>query len=218
MTGPATPRKPRSGRIRRERCAAILAAAEEEFAINGYQGTSTAAIARRAGLAKAQVHYYFPAKEDLYRELLGSILDQWNCHLPGPETELEPTEVLTAYITAKLRLSWERPALSKIFAGEVLRGAPLLKEALFERQRAWLDQRRVLFGRWIEQGKMAPLDPDQLIFMIWATTQHYADYQAQVLAMMGREALTEADFTLVSEQVVGILLRGCGVEPRVQES
>nr|WP_242521579.1 TetR/AcrR family transcriptional regulator [Motiliproteus sp. SC1-56] len=190
-----------------------MAAAEQEFAINGFKGTSTSAIARRAGLAKAQVHYYFPSKEALYRELLRSIMDAWNCHLPGPETQQEPGEVLAGYINAKLRLSWERPALSKIFAGEVLRGAPLLREELFDRQREWLAQRTQLFQRWIEQGKMAPLDPTQLIFMIWAATQHYADYRAQVLAMMEQEELTETDFVTISEQVVAFLLRGCGVAP-----
>lgn len=203
---------PRTGRIRRERRATILAAAEQEFAINGYKGTSTNAIAQRAGLAKAQVHYYFPSKELLYRELLVSILDQWNCHLPGPETDQPPGVVLGNYITAKLRLSWERPELSKIFASEVLRGAPVLREHMFSAQRAWLDEREALFRRWIDEGRMRALDPTQLIFMIWSVTQHYADYQAQVLAMMGREALTEADFEAISAQVIDILLRGCGVE------
>tara|TARA_R110002167_G_scaffold110673_7_gene281304 strand:+ start:1108 stop:1794 length:687 start_codon:yes stop_codon:yes gene_type:complete len=202
---------PKTGRIRRKRVAMILAAAEQEFALNGFKGTSTRAVATRAGLAKAQLHYYFLTKEELYRALLASILNDWNCHLPGPETLLEPGQVLRNYITAKLRLSWDRPELSKIFAGELLRGAPVLKEYIFADQRQWLDQRELLFKRWIAEGKMLALDPLQLIFMIWSVTQHYADYQVQVEAMMGRTRLTEADFTQINEQVIGIILRGCGV-------
>jgi TetR/AcrR family transcriptional regulator len=214
-TGPKETEGPKSvnaGRIRRQRRAAILAAAEQEFAINGYKGTSTGSIAKRAGLAKAQLHYYFPAKEELYRELLGSVLEQWDCHLPGPETELAPAEVLRSYITAKLRLSWDRPELSKVFAGEVLRGAPVLKQYLIAGQRHWLDQREALFNRWIAEGKMLPIDPLQLVFMIWSVTQHYADYQTQVLLLMGQTSLTEQDFERISDQVVGIILRGCGID------
>jgi TetR/AcrR family transcriptional regulator len=199
------------GRIRRQRVAMILAAAEQEFAVNGFKGTSTGAIAARAGIAKAQLHYYFSTKEDLYRQLLGAILDDWNCHLPGSETEQEPAQVLRNYITAKLRLSWDRPELSKIFSGELLRGAPVLKEYMFADQRQWLDQRELLFKRWISEGKMLPVDPLQLIFMIWSVTQHYADYQAQVEFMMGERQLSEQDFSAISEQVIGIILRGCGV-------
>ncbi len=200
-----------SGRIRRQRRAAILAAAEQEFAINGFKGTSTGNIAKRAGLAKAQLHYYFPSKEELYVELLESTLEQWDCHLPGPETELEPADVLRSYITAKLRLSWDRPELSKVFAGEVLRGAPVLKQQMIAGQQQWLVQREALFNRWIAAGKMLPIEPLQLIFMIWSVTQHYADYQAQVLLLMDQERLTEQDFDRISEQVVGIILRGCGI-------
>ena len=202
---------PKTGRIRRQRLAAILAAAEQEFAVNGYKGTSTSAIATRAGLAKAQLHYYFPAKEDLYRQLLETVLEQWNCHLPGIETDLPPAQVLREYITAKLRISWQRPELSRIFAGEMLRGAPVLKECIYDEQRQWLAPRIELFQRWIDEGKMLPIDPLQLIFMIWSVTQHYADYQPQVLVMMERDSLDEEAFNRICEQVVGVILRGCGV-------
>lgn len=201
-----------TGRIRRERRAAILAAAEQEFSINGFKGTSTGNIAKRAGLAKAQLHYYFPSKDELYAELIESAVEQWDCHLPGPETELEPAEVLRSYITAKLRLSWDRPELSKVFAGEVLRGAPVLKQKLQAGQQQWLAERKALFNGWIDAGKMLPVDPLQLIFMIWSVTQHYADYQAQVLSLMEQERLSEQDFDRISEQLVGIILRGCGID------
>ncbi len=207
-------RQPAGGRIRQERLAAIMAAAEQEFAINGYRGTSTSAIARTAGLAKAQVHYYFPSKEDLYRELLLTVIDQWNCPLEGITAEDEPAEVLEAYIREKLRVSWERPALSKIFAGEVLRGGPVLKAHLLDGQKAWLRHKTEVINSWIRLGKMDPVDPVQLIFMIWSVTQHYADYQAQVLALMEQESLTAADLERVTDQVVSIIFRGCGISQK----
>ncbi|OMH28455.1 TetR/AcrR family transcriptional regulator [Motiliproteus sp. MSK22-1] len=201
-----------TGRIRRERKAAILAAAEKAFALNGFKGTSTSSIAKAAGLGKAQLHYYFPSKSDLYQELLLSIMEQWNCTLENITAEDDPAEVLREYICAKLRLSWDRPELSKIFAGEVLRGAPVLQEYCFEQQRAWLAHKSDVFKCWIDAGKMDPIDPVQLIFMIWSVTQHYADYQAQVLGLMNQKALSEEHFVCVSEQVVQIIFKGCGID------
>ncbi len=211
-SGPVQRRKGiNTGRIRRQRRAAILAAAEQEFAINGFKGTSTSAIAKAAGLAKAQVHYYFPNKEGLYQELLHSIMDEWNCRLEGITAADDPAQVLGDYIGAKLQLSWQRPELSKIFAGEVLRGAPTLKAKQFSQQRDWLSEKAEVIQSWIDQGKMDAVDPVQLIFMIWAVTQHYADYQAQVLGLMEQDSLSEADMQRITAQVVAIIFKGCGI-------
>ena len=207
---PATPTA-NTGRIRRQRRAAILAAAEQEFAQNGFKGTSTGAIAASAGLGKAQLHYYFPSKHELYEELLLSALNQWNCSLESISVDDDPAVVLGEYICAKLRLSWERPALSQVFAGEVLRGAPVLREHAFHGQRQWLADKSKVFQGWVEQGKMDPVDPVQLIFMIWSVTQHYADYQAQVLGLMGQDSLSDTDRQRITEQLVTIILKGCGV-------
>lgn len=203
----------RAGRIRRERCAAILAAAETLFARDGFRGTSTQAIAEAAGLAKAQVHYYYETKEVLYRALLEQILNDWNCPLDGVTAEDDPHQVLSDYIEAKLRLSWQRPERSRVFAAEVMRGAPALQEYLHNEQQAWVDRFSAAIEGWIARGLMRPLDPLQLIFMLWSVTQHYADYEAQVLLFMQRERLTEADFEQIKTQVTTMFLQGCGVKP-----
>ncbi|HEY5718535.1 MAG TPA: TetR/AcrR family transcriptional regulator [Motiliproteus sp.] len=202
-----------AGRIRRERCAAILAAAEQEFAQHGFRGTSTQAIADGCGLAKAQVHYYYETKEVLYRALLEQILNDWNCPLDGVSAEDDPATVLSQYIHAKLRLSWERPERSRVFAAEVMRGAPALREYLHREQRAWVDRFSAAIEGWIAQGRMRPLDPLQLIFMLWSVTQHYADYEAQVLLFMQSEQLSEADLEQITVQVTSLFLQGCGIEP-----
>ncbi len=201
---------PNTGRIRRERRASILAAAESEFSVNGYKGTSTSAIAKAAGLAKTQLHYYFPSKDDLYYELLANMAGQWSCPLADVTADDDPAVVLRRYISAKMQTSWERPALSKIFAGEVMRGAPMLKQQ-FAEQRQWLDHISDVIRCWIALGKMDRVEPEHFIFMIWAVTQHYADYQTQVLALTGGQCLDEADLSMVTEQVVRIIFKGCGI-------
>jgi len=207
-----------AGRIRRERCAAILAAAEQEFAQHGFRGTSTQAIADGCGLAKAQVHYYFETKEVLYRALLAQILDAWNCPLNAVSAADEPYDVLSRYIEAKLRLSWQSPQRSRIFAAEVMRGAPVLRDFLLNEQQGWVTRFSAAIDGWIGQGKMRQLDPLQLIFMLWSVTQHYADYEAQVLLLMQRERLTEEDLVRVSAEVCEFFLRGCGIDMPVVKS
>ena len=61
----------------RRTSALILEAAEAVFAELGFKGATTAAIAARAGLPKANVHYYFPSKDDLYRAVMARVLDPW---------------------------------------------------------------------------------------------------------------------------------------------
>ncbi|GLY72346.1 TetR/AcrR family transcriptional regulator [Actinoallomurus iriomotensis] len=53
----------------------ILEAALMAFAERGYEGTTIAQIAERAGVARGLVSYYFPAKEQLLQALLGQALD-----------------------------------------------------------------------------------------------------------------------------------------------
>ncbi|MFB9886567.1 TetR/AcrR family transcriptional regulator [Balneatrix alpica] len=202
---------PKMGRIRQKRRAAILAAAEQEFALNGFKGTSTSAIAERASLAKAQVHYYFGSKEELYQEVLSTILRQWNLVLEDITPDDQPAEVLARYIRAKMQFSRERPELSKIFASEVLRGAPILRAFLGKQQFEWVQTRAAVIQSWIDQGKMRAVDPVQLIVHIWALTQHYADFDTQVLAVMGKDSLVEEEYELLIQQVIELVLRGCGL-------
>lgn len=48
----------------------ILLAAEGEFLKNGYDATSTAAIAKTAGVTHAMVNYYYRTKEQLFMKVL----------------------------------------------------------------------------------------------------------------------------------------------------
>ena len=55
-----------------------------------------------------------------------------------------------------------------------------------------LDPRALL--RWMDEGKIARTDPYHLIFAIWATTQHYADFDVQVRAVLGKDRGGEGRF------------------------
>ena len=182
----------------------ILNAAEQEFAQHGLNGARMQAIADRASLPKANVHYYFKNKDGLYLAVLNNIMASWNTFFNDVNIDDDPGEALDKFIRQKVKLSFEQPTASRLFANEMLQGAPYLSDYLQKVMRPWVKQRAAIIQAWINAGKMRATDPVLLIFMIWATTQHYADFQAQVLSILDEESyndtLTEkiADFLSVT--------------------
>jgi TetR/AcrR family transcriptional regulator len=197
-----------AGRPRQARIAQILAAAEVEFAANGFEGTTTGDIAARAGLPKANVHYYFETKEKLYRAVLDHILVLW---LDEADYWIEPgrapREALAGYIAAKLASAREKPLASRIYAGELLRGAPHIAGYLHIALRARVEKLSAVIQSWVEDQKIHPIDPAHLLFCIWAMTQTYADFSVQIAAVLGEPSLTPASFETATNTVQTLILR-----------
>ena len=188
--------------------AAIIAAAEAVFAEHGFGGATTAAIAARAGLPKSNLHYYFATKEELYRTILAAILDAWLGAACSFDRGATAREALTHFIEAKMDLARRRPLASRIFATEIMRGAPLAQDFLDTTLKDWLAAREPVVEGWIRSGALRQIEPRTLIYMIWATTQHYADFAHQIATLNGGAALSDARFARVKREVVDIILRG----------
>lgn len=207
MGASSTATRPR-GVAREENERLILEAAEAEFAELGFKGATTAAIAARAALPKANVHYYFPSKDDLYRAVMARVLDRWLAAASSFDDSDDPADALTRYIAAKMELSRTMPLGSRIFASEIMRGAPAIADHLETTLAAWVADRGAIVRRWIAEGKLAPVDPKVLFMMIWATTQHYADFARQIEVLNGGRPLSDAHFADATRQVAQTILRG----------
>jgi len=189
----------------------ILAAAEEVFAETGYAGATTAAIAEKAGLPKANLHYYFRTKDALYRRVLEDILEQWLATGDQIVPEADPAQALAAYIAAKVEHSRRRPLASKVFANELLHGAPRLGDYLRREVRQWVATKSRVIDGWVTAGAMAPVEARHLFFVIWAATQTYADFDCQVAAVLGRDRLRDGDFQSATALITRLVLDGCAV-------
>lgn len=189
----------------------ILEAAEIEFGLKGYSGASLQHIADRANLPKPNIVYYFQSKANLYKQVLNQILTGWNDLFDQATIDDDPAEVLDSFIRAKLELSFSSARSSRIFAMEVIGGANHIGEYLKEDLVPWLASRVSVIQGWIDAGKMRAVDPTSLIFMIWATTQHYADFEAQILALTNKTEQTEADLKRIGDTVSSIILTGVGL-------
>jgi TetR/AcrR family transcriptional regulator len=199
------------GQIRQANEGLILAAAEKVFARAGFGGTTMAAIAQASGLPKANLHYYFGSKEVLYREVLARLLKDWLAPAHSITLEADPREALEHYIRAKMAMSAKRPDASRVFANEMLHGAPVLHGLLTTELRSLVQDKAAVIQAWVDAGRMAPVDGVHLFFTIWAATQTYADFDVQVTAVLGRSALRKKDHARATEHVVSLLLRGCGL-------
>ncbi|MGZ3183138.1 MAG: TetR family transcriptional regulator C-terminal domain-containing protein [Telluria sp.] len=185
----------------------IVHEAVRVFAECGYEGTSIATIADNIGMSKQNLMYYFPTKQALYQRVLDDVLDEWLDrmeHLADPEQD--PRDVLRTYIQAKLKFSREQPYASRVYAMEVISGAQLYGAQIRERVVPLLRKDIEVFERWIEEGKIAPINATHLLFAIWAMTQSYADFATQMALVLDRKALTRKDFDegerLIVEMVI----------------
>jgi TetR/AcrR family transcriptional regulator len=172
-------------RIQRQNRARILDAALVVFSAHGYAGATLDEIASGAGLSKPNVLYYFPSKEAIYTTLLEGLLETWLEPLKSLRDDADPVDEIIAYVLRKLEMSRQYPRESRLFANEILQGAPRMLPLIERDLRALVEEKAALIRRWQDQGRLARIDPHHLIFSIWATTQHYADFDVQICGILG---------------------------------
>ncbi len=174
-------------RIQKKNKAAILEAALNVFSAHGFRGATVDQIAAEAGLSKPNLLYYFPSKEAIHAALLSGLLEVWLAPLHDLDENGDPLEEILSYAQRKLQMSHELPRESRLFANELVQGAPRIHDALSVDLKKLVDEKSALLENWMDDGKIARVHPYHLIFSIWALTQHYADFEVQVRAILGDE-------------------------------
>ena len=187
----------------------ILRAASEEFADKGFAASKTSDIAAKAGVPKPNVYYYFKSKENLYREVLESIIDPILRASTPFNADGEPNTVLSNYIRSKIVISRDLPFASKVFASEIMHGAPHLSEQQVQLLNVQAKHNIDCIQTWIDRGQIAPIDPHHLMFSIWAATQTYADFDWQISAITGKAKLQDSDYEAAAQTIIRLVLKGC---------
>ncbi len=206
------PKQTQYSRSRQKHEARILQVAEEVFAQFGYNGATIDTIAERAGLSKQNMLYYFSSKHLLYQKVLENILGIWLDSMALlDQSGKDPASKLENYIRRKIELSRTRPNGSKVFATEIINGAPHLSEEIKTKLLSRFEEDVRLVESWISEGMMDPIEPKHLFFMIWSTTQTYADFSAQIEIILGKKKLTASDFEDATKLVSRVILKGTGL-------
>ena len=194
MAIPRAAKTQRRTRIQEEKEEQILEAALDVFSTHGFRGATIDEIAEAAGMSKPNLLYYFRTKEAMHRALIERVLDTWLDPLREFDAEGNPETEIRSYIRRKLEMARDFPRESRLFANEVLRGAPLIEDELQGPLKELVDEKAEVIRSWAKAGKIAKCDPYHLIFSIWSTTQHYADFDVQVRAVLGQEKAGEGRF------------------------
>jgi TetR/AcrR family transcriptional regulator len=201
----------RNGAIRERNEARILKAAEAVFAKQGFSGASTAEIARKAGVPKPNLHYYFRTKRKLYAGVLDNILAIWLDAMDEIRPGAAPAYALGRYIARKMESSRLLPEPSRLWAMELISGARHVEPFLKRRLRRLVREKCAVIRGWIADGRLEPIEPEHLLFMIWAMTQTYADFAPQIAAVLGKRKLDGEVFEAATKTATALVLRGLGV-------
>src|SRR5262245_40801980 len=202
---------PRRTRIQNEKREIILEAALEVFSSHGFRGATIDQIAEAAGMSKPNLLYYFRRKEDIHLTLLERLLETWMAPLRELDDIGDPLTEIRGYIRRKLEMARDYPRESRLFANEMLQGAPRLTPILDGELRRLVDEKADVIKGWIRAGKIAKVDPYHLIFSIWATTQHYADFDVQVRAVLGPDRGGDGRFEDAARFLEHLYLEGLRV-------
>lgn len=178
---------PSPTRIQKKNRAAILEAALEVFSTHGFRGTTVDQIATEAGLSKPNLLYYFPSKEAIFNELMSGLLDTWLDPLRSLDPDGDPLQEILSYVERKLQMSRDFPRESRLYANEIVQGAPRLLGTISNDLKSLVEEKSALLDSWMAAGKINRAHPKHLLFSIWSLTQHYADFDVQVRTLMGDE-------------------------------
>jgi TetR/AcrR family transcriptional regulator len=195
-------------RIQREKQDVILDAALNVFSVHGFRGATIDQIAEAAGMSKPNLLYYFASKEEIHKRLLDGMLDLWLDPLREMDADGDPIPELRSYIRRKLEMARDFPRESRLFANEMLQGAPHAIDVLEGPLKQLVDSKARVLEIWMEQGKITRTDPYHLIFSIWATTQHYADFDVQVRSVLGKDRGGDGRFEDAARYLENLFMDG----------
>ena len=208
MAIPRAAQTQRRTRIQEEKEERILEAALDVFSLRGFRGSTIDQIAEVAGMSKPNLLYYFRTKEGMHRALIDRVLENWLEPLKAFDAEGDPEQEIRSYIRRKLEMARDFPRESRLFANEILQGAPHIEDMLKGQLKDLVDEKAEVIRSWGRAGKVYDCDPYHLIFSIWSTTQHYADFDVQVQAVLGDGERCAGRFEDAARYLEDLFVRG----------
>ena len=144
-------------------------------------------LPRRLASANPTCCITTPPKKRFFKAVLEELLDTWLDPLRAMDPDGNPIEEIQAYVARKLEMSRDYPRESRLFANEIVQGAPRMLETLSTDLKELVDEKAAVLQHWMDAGQINQTHPKHLLFSIWALTQHYADFDVQVRTLMGDE-------------------------------
>jgi AcrR family transcriptional regulator len=122
-------RRPAPRSSSEERRQEVIEAAVKEFAANGFDATSTTAIAKRAGISQPYIYALFANKHELFLAVNQHVVDRIRgAFMKAARTGADPVERLTAMGDAYLDLLADRDEIMFQMQAHAAAGDPELRE------------------------------------------------------------------------------------------
>ena len=134
-------------------------------------------------------------------------MDEWMACMTAITEASEPQAALNAYVEVKLRFSRDRATGNAVFTREIMAGAPRYQDVLKARVMPLLHADVERFERWADEGLIRRVDFMHLMFLIWSSTQAYADLAPQFALYMGKPRLEDADFEAARQLITSLIWR-----------
>ena len=205
-------------RIQQRNRREIVDAVIDVIAEHGFDGATMDLISAKAGLSRTNIHYYFKSKDELFREAIVQTHKVWGDLWTDLDENGNPHNELRKYIKGKLRASWEQPKLSRVFAAEIMRGAPMSRHLMQDEMRKMFDGACDTLRNWMQQGYLAKIDPLHVFITIWGATQYYADFDLVVKLIWDKDKFDDDDFEAAAEAVSTIIMKGMEGATRTDRS
>jgi AcrR family transcriptional regulator len=139
---------------------ALLAAATDEFALHGFDGTSVDTIARRAGVNKAMIYYHFKSKERLYLEVLGGVFTAIGDRTEAiARSQASAPEKAAAFLRAISAEADANPYLPVMMMREVAEGARRLDAPTLRLMSRIFFSLQPILEQGVREGVFRPTHP-----------------------------------------------------------
>jgi AcrR family transcriptional regulator len=151
-----------------DRRQALVRAAYNQIAENGFEGLRTREVAAEVGLNIATLHYYFPTKEALIGGVVDYAMQRFRSTL-APHGS--PADQLASHLRAVRDLLHDEPQLGGVMGELALRSArdPQIAAIMESTNDAWDRTVRGLLQRAVRHGHLRPeLDSDDVAAVIIA--------------------------------------------------
>lgn len=184
--------------------ARILEAAEQLFAEHGFQAATTAAIARRAGVAEGSIYRHFESKQDLLVQLAAERFAAPVSNLLGDFSHLDDESLLRTLIRERFRTARRYAPLAKVFLLEAQH-----QEELRERYIGDVATRIAAMGEAIVQsridaGEWRPVNPKIALGALIGMAVTFVAWSA----ILGGDKYVKFDPDEVVDGIVDIFLHG----------
>jgi AcrR family transcriptional regulator len=190
----------------------LLDAAEIVFAKHGLEGASTESIARRAGVSKTMLFYYYQSKEQLYMEVLKRLFDAVVDPAKAAQIEtMEPVDALRAIVEGYFDIHLSRPAFAELTLREAMTyGGKHLQRLRYDLP--FIGQLMRVLRRGDLAGEFRAVDPLKTTVSMVGMIKILFTYREAMERVFEQDVLAGESVAEWRDHIVDLLLYGISVE------